>query len=108
MPPTPGYSRTDTLLPYTTLFRSRPRYGLAEDLGPDHVGGAEEHRQQDADPADAQHGEGQLLEDPGDHLHGLNRPFKSVARPSPWGRAGELVRAPLLADRKSTRLNSSH
>src|SRR3546814_19179791 len=78
----PRSTRTDTLFPYTTLFRSREGIGLVLVLGPEPVRGGHAHDPRHLlDPA--QVGHGQRLDD-------------GVAR----GRE--------QADRKSTRLHSSH
>src|SRR3546814_11431497 len=63
----PGSTRTDTLFPYTTLFRS-PRHG-------------DQHRDEQRDHHDSR------------HRHPSRHRARAIAPP---------------ADRKSTRLNSSH
>src|SRR3546814_12939416 len=97
---TPGATLTDTLFPYTTLFRSAGAVALAEDdvgAGADHrlghpaatrrvgIGGRPDHRVDDLDVGLGSLGalgEGGGLRVPGRRLAG--------------------------GDRKSTRLNSSH
>src|SRR3546814_19235947 len=93
---TPVSSRTDTLVPYTTLLRSESLERLLAHpaLAADHI--AAEHQAEDR-----QHG----LED---GLHG-----QRDAGPEGDGRrATRLEAAPRIVhngrDRKSTRLNSSH
>src|SRR3546814_14652788 len=84
----PRSTRTDTLLPYTTLFRSLGWCSLAQLLRP--VDGRDEHAQR-------------ILAQPLGIARRLNGDGEN-GRPAL--RAGELT--VLIADRKSTRLNSSH
>src|SRR3546814_12876335 len=86
----PRSTRTDTLFPYTTLFRSQ---GPAGDPGPDRQAAAAQHHADDGARAyrDA----------------ALSRPGRRVALE---GRAGPAIArdGDPAGDRKSTRLNSSH
>src|SRR3546814_4352170 len=111
----PRSTRTDTLFPYTTLFRSAVRHRAERGRGSPLIGpvGAVE--------ADVVEVDGEfrvLLAQPGDH--GLGRLPEADERQSPklailrlghrvppaGGRI--LERAGRREDRKSTRLNSSH
>src|SRR3546814_4134179 len=100
----PGSTRTDTLLPYTTLFRSAEHADrrLADDAAL--VGAVMAHgpKAQAGDMADDLAADGQriVLAD----LHVEQRRVLGQA-------AGQRAGAPVdetLGDRKSTRLNSSH
>src|SRR3546814_21138828 len=96
----PRSTRTDTLFPYTTLFRSGPLPLLA--LGrADHRRAALHRRRLDGAVAGAQMQEGPPDGGPS---------FSRLSQPSIWGRSGGLglVAEDLVGDRKSTRLNSSH
>src|SRR2546430_9632582 len=85
-----------TLFPYTTLFRSQARGGAAGLVGARgaHIGGVPQRA-------------ARLAQDPG-----VRRLCQraAVAVPAARGRAAGVsaLVAPPLADRKSTRLNSSH
>src|SRR3546814_13781029 len=81
----PRSTRTDTLFPYTTLFRSHPSRLLSRRGGPDDPGGAGHGGQ--ADGMAPSHGVS------ADHVDLRRRAAGAVG---------------LGADRKSTRLNSSH
>src|SRR3546814_13996183 len=95
----PGSTRTDTLFPYTPLFRSWLLYaglrrngdaGLAQSEYPDYV-----------DPA---------ADGPAYDMHGERRGMRDRARERARSTAEGLRSAGEAAaeDRKSTRLNSSH
>src|SRR2546430_3246516 len=77
-----------TLFPYTTLFRSHRAAGQRTTLGRDHDRGAGPFP--GGEPRDRGEGPGSLAEGP---ARDAGRPGEEMAR---------------LADRKSTRLNSSH
>src|SRR3546814_10546126 len=118
--PPPRSTRTDTLFPYTTLFRSDKARenpgGVGDGLPAPKLGGARLHHYGAAAKLTHRHvernaGAGRvLLED-----HRQRVPRKGRVR---VGRALGHLKAPLLAakrvvqhrseDRKSTRLNSSH
>src|SRR3546814_11417786 len=88
----PRSTRTDTLFPYTTLFRSREGGHANGRLIP----GEDEVRE---------HAHGQARGDEA-HVSGEVRELEPHIGLEPGGAA--LLRRPLPRDRKSTRLNSSH
>src|SRR3546814_9078687 len=99
----PRSTRTDTLFPYTTLFRSEVGQGGAPDAGPLAHGGEGRH----ADPAGRTHAS------VAQRIYAFGRPVRILMG---GDRPGKLYR-PLDAgsrnleakgDRKSTRLNSRH
>src|SRR3546814_19987777 len=98
----PRSTRTDTLLPYTTLFRSDNAF-MARLMGqPGRAGDV-------ADRPDAVHigaaiGIGVDMALGGFHAQGLQTDVFGVGRDAD----GDDGVAELLVDRKSTRLNSSH
>src|SRR3546814_20322317 len=90
----PRSTRTDTLFPYTTLFRSDQ---LRQDDGAGHVG--------DQAPPSLEHGElGVGRHDPDVGAHG----DLETATEGGTVERGDHRDVELLPDRKSTRLNSSH
>src|SRR3546814_7928716 len=103
----PRSTRTDTLFPYTTLFRSRLDHGVVAvtvndgDLGGDSLA-----------PQDALYP--QVVGTAGDHERlarlGVHRVHDvvGVVTSGVQGRHGALVPALGVQDRKGTRLNSSH
>src|SRR3546814_7367708 len=103
----PRSTRTDTLFPYTTLFRSPGR--IAAKLqnqvdGRPHISEdilALERR------APFQHQQRELLERPLDAV-GVDRRHRSGMPGIDCAQEGEGFGAAQLADRTSTRLNSSH
>src|SRR3546814_5155778 len=93
----PRSTRTDTLFPYTTLFRSHRRGEHAAVLDEERLGGEPPDRDArgDRDPRAIEHAVGDL-----DRLGLLDIEAGTMAHvDQPLGEAG---------DRKSTRLNSSH
>src|SRR3546814_14608670 len=95
----PRATRTDTLFPYTTLFRS-----LREAAGDPHLGGVADIERPHRTQGRCRHVTDRVLDrlaDPAD------RAGDEGARETRAGARYHLARQPLL-DRKSTRLNSSH
>src|SRR3546814_5863260 len=99
----PRSTRTDTLFPYTTLFRSR--VGFAE-IDVQHLGALLLAQRRDAPPGvvdqlvgTGQHARPERLGDPAD---GVERKHTRRAERLQRSEVGAVV------DRKSTRLNSSH
>src|SRR3546814_19503459 len=94
----PSSTRTDTLFPYTTLFRSVGKLaGLGLRLG--------------ADVPVFVHGRNAWAEEVGEWLTPLDLPpaWYVLADPGVHVATAELFQSPeLTRDRKSTRLNSSH
>src|SRR3546814_10636269 len=97
----PRSTRTDTILPYTTLFRSY--HGVAELGVALHLVRQRMHRVHD-DPRQARSVQHALfqIEVPGAGLHGEQAALEAVGEP----RDDALQRGEL--DRKSTRVNSSY
>src|SRR3546814_13506764 len=96
-PPEP--TRTDTLFPYTTLFRSRPDTARTTEAGaaPSSRGAVFRPRH--------------TRQCPGHHLDADPRPMRvlrQVATPGAGARAALEQAEHVAGDRKSTRLNSSH
>src|SRR3546814_10018745 len=94
----PRSTRTDTLFPYTTLFRSWHRVAAARRHGAD--------LRPDGDRADRK-----VSGPPGGHT--MKPAWAPRTSPPPWSTAilGVALGLAILAlggDRKSTRLNSSH
>src|SRR3546814_5891359 len=115
----PRSTRTDTLFPYTTLFRSDPRAqgdgcgggGIAQGVIGEAQGSAE------AAAEALQHPQVRLLRRQGVERSALQQHqvivAEAVAEPDRLGNVAELAHAGgkkqrLSGDRKSTRLNSSH
>src|SRR3546814_13775350 len=99
----PGSTRTDTLFPYTTLFRS---VGIA---GEGDVAAPFEHRGQAVEglaPHDHRAAHGELLE--AAEVGGQVPRHLAAGADHAVGGAGEDQRDFGSIDRKSTRLNSSH
>src|SRR3546814_15218246 len=90
----PRSTRTDTLFPYTTLFRSGLGQKLCEDLARALVRSDERARLHDKAARRA------VVEDPGLEI------MAPIGKPVGEHRDAELW--PFGVDRKSTRLNSSH
>src|SRR3546814_12854253 len=114
----PRSTRTDTLFPYTTLFRSRGRPAIATDTtrraGPSRAGGADLCR---VEPLQAlEPGEATITGGDSCTVHqsdGCDLPVGyEVASELSVGSGEEAEARPAgvaaLQDRKSTRLNSSH
>src|SRR3546814_10257968 len=114
----PRSTRTDTLFPYTTLFRSLPRHPVAESRRVrrlPHGGDSQHHLHRRTRNLVGL----AVLGLPADRLPGVLPRHRAVApgdlrcparlrhavRPP---RAGGAEVVPLVADRKRTRLNSSH
>src|SRR3546814_3580877 len=93
----PRSTRTATLFPYTTLFRSRFQRGMAARAGP----GRDPRRRELAALHPALRG--RRRRDRADRVDGQARAARRPAAEA--GRRG-LMRTPPRADRKSTRLNS--
>src|SRR3546814_17126707 len=104
----PELKRTDTLFPYTALFRVRPpawreTSALGRRRGPDLPGGGR--------PTEVADQEGRARAEPAAvRGRGLARaPRRPSLRPAASrGGLGDHAEIPAGADRKSTRLNSSH
>src|SRR3546814_12712851 len=97
----PRSTRTDTLFPYTTLFRSE---GAAQFGERDQIAARAPHRSRIAPAAEA---------DPAlvaavrvHHIELL--PARAIAFEHDPGAVGRIAAAGIDPDRKSTRLNSSH
>src|SRR3546814_17233803 len=103
--PPPRSTRTDTLFPYTTLFRSRPSPGFRDAVDAIFGPGVIVHVDE-AEPLDAVAGEITAL------LHVLTPVTGEFIASAPKlkliQKPGVGVNTIALADRKSTRLNSSH
>src|SRR3546814_12866800 len=96
----PRSTRTDTLFPYTTLFRSR-RGGLTLEVG---IGGQDDLGDGTVGQPDHQLADPQLLRS--DAVNRRDRAAQHVVAAPEL--PGPLDRDDVLVDRKSTRLNSSH
>src|SRR3546814_12350116 len=94
----PRSTRTDTLCPYTTLFRSRKVDGPAV-VGVDQAEVPQLAALVDVGNAGSEELEGELRE----AVDGARHPERGQLRTKSPRKA-----APLCGDRKSTRLNSSH
>src|SRR3546814_20774783 len=101
----PGTTRTDTLFPSTTLFLSR---SIADNIRIGRPGASDAEVEQAARLAEAHDfilrqpdGYATLVGERGVNLSGGERQRIAIAR-------ALLKNPPLLIDRKSTRLNSSH
>src|SRR3546814_3950888 len=96
----PRSTRTDTLFPYTTLFRSRDRDAVetANRVYPGEIQPTGRPAEQQAPGDDADHQP--------KHYAGIDAPEFHDARYG--GRAELFARPQRTGDRKSTRLNSSH
>src|SRR3546814_4338336 len=115
----PRSTRTDTLFPYTTLFRSDARMPRRHDAVGDELPLARRsemavdahprahHRVFQLAKARAQIGE-MLLAHLGIGVGGGADPGIMAGDPAAGGAVTRFARHPLLEDRKSTRLNSSH
>src|SRR3546814_2793798 len=112
----PRSTRTDTLFPYTTLFRSlhRARLSPSRRRAGDRMAGAT-HRA--GDPADlAARGGARAMDEPGSHpatrgRRGRPSADRTLQRTAAATPAPTVDRSPATLaaqDRKSTRLNSSH
>src|SRR3546814_3755649 len=100
----PRSTRTDTLFPYTTLFRSPTRFGVAvvsDDPAFEQDAGEQQWRQRLAV-------ERLLAQIGGAHLADHRALAQQIVEPLALDHREPAVVARFLKDRKSTRLNSSH
>src|SRR3546814_12840275 len=99
--PPPGSTRTDTLFPYTTLFRSKRFADFRMDVYPSHRTVAFPQAVLDQTKACA------TTASTGDEGRSMKGCFAGLPFPIPQT-GSEVMWNHLLRDRKSTRLNSSH
>src|SRR3546814_19503972 len=98
----PRSKRTDTLFPYTTLFRSYNGKPVTAQLSGGSIGGLLDARREVIDPARNQLGK--LAAGIAAAVNAQNAAGVDQA----GNRGGDLLTMPSGRDRKSTRLNSSH
>src|SRR3546814_16712238 len=98
----PRSTRTDTLFPYTTLFRSMPGAAIADNvLSPSQLNALARSLLEDAFPVVLVEGEiGNLARPASGHIYLTLKDARAQVRCALF--------KPTSQDRKSTRLNSSH